>query len=272
MPRKTVERHRDLMPGFGPDVMEHGLDDRHHVIGGHKGGLEVDLGEFRLTVRPQVLVAEATCDLEIAVIASHHQQLLVDLRRLREGVAFARVHAAGHQVVARTLGSRLGEDRGLDLQKSQLTQRAARPLREAVAQDQVGLQFRSTQIEDTMLQPQVLCSEFFAFAPRHRNGRGRCRSDHLDAGHAHLHLARPHRGIARRLGAPLHDTIDHDHGLGAEPGRACEHLGRRPGRITGELDQPVPVPEVEEDDAAEVAAPVDPAAEANSAADVGSGE
>ena len=52
--------------------------------------LDVDLRELRLAVGAQILVAEAARDLEVAVEAGHHEQLLVDLRRLRQRVELAR--------------------------------------------------------------------------------------------------------------------------------------------------------------------------------------
>ena len=88
--------------------------------------LDVDLGELRLPVGAQVLVAEAARDLEVAVEARHHQQLLVDLRRLRQRVELARVHAARHEIVARALGRRLGEDRRLDLEEAEVGRGAPR--------------------------------------------------------------------------------------------------------------------------------------------------
>ena len=69
--------------------------------------LDVDLRELGLAVGAQVLVAEAPHDLEVAVEARDHQELLVELRRLRQRVELARVDAAGHEVVARALGRRL---------------------------------------------------------------------------------------------------------------------------------------------------------------------
>ena len=47
-------------------------------------GLDVDLRELGLAVGAQVLVAEALDDLVVAVEAGHHQQLLEQLRRLRQ--------------------------------------------------------------------------------------------------------------------------------------------------------------------------------------------
>ena len=53
--------------------------------------LEVELGELGLAVAAQVLVAVAAGDLEVAVDAGDHQQLLELLRALRQGVDVARL-------------------------------------------------------------------------------------------------------------------------------------------------------------------------------------
>jgi hypothetical protein len=45
-----------------------------------EGGLDIDLGELRLPVGAQILVAEALGDLVVAIKAGHHQQLLEQLR------------------------------------------------------------------------------------------------------------------------------------------------------------------------------------------------
>ena len=81
-------------------------------------GLDVDLRELGLAVGAQVLVAEALGDLVVAVEARHHQQLLEQLRRLRQREEHAVVDAARHQVVARALGRALGEHRRLDVDEA----------------------------------------------------------------------------------------------------------------------------------------------------------
>ena len=85
-----------------------------------EGGLDVQLREFRLAVGAQVLVAEAAHDLVVAVEAGHHQQLLEDLRRLRQREELAGVRAARHQVIARAFRRRLGEHRRLDVDEAVL--------------------------------------------------------------------------------------------------------------------------------------------------------
>ena len=69
-----------------------------------EGHLEVDLGELGLAVGAEVFVAEAAGDLEVAVEAGDHEDLLEDLRRLRQRVELAGVDAAGDEVVARAFG------------------------------------------------------------------------------------------------------------------------------------------------------------------------
>ena len=86
-------------------ALDHGL----HVLRLDKAHLDVALGELRLAVGAAVLVAEAAGDLEIAVVPAEHEQLLVDLRALRQGVEGPVVQAGGHQEVARALGRGLGQ-------------------------------------------------------------------------------------------------------------------------------------------------------------------
>ena len=88
------------------------VDERH---------LDVELVE--LAGRPvgaRVLVAEAGRDLEVAIEARHHQQLLELLRRLRQRVELARVQAARHEVVARALRRARRENRRLELEEALL--------------------------------------------------------------------------------------------------------------------------------------------------------
>ena len=85
-----------------------------------------------------------------------HQDLLEDLRRLRQRVELAGMHAARHQVVARPFRRRLGQDRRLDLPEAVRVEVAADRDRRAVAQVDVVLQPRPPQIEIAVAQPHVL--------------------------------------------------------------------------------------------------------------------
>src|SRR5205823_14991720 len=92
-----------------------------------------------------------------------YKQLLMDLGRLRQGVNLPRVYPRRHEVVARTLRGRLGQDRGLDLEKLQIGQRATGPLQQPVAQHEVALHLGTAQIQLAVLEPELLGGQFFAF-------------------------------------------------------------------------------------------------------------
>ena len=82
--------------GVGQDLFERA----HDVVLVHEGHLDIDLGELGLTVGTQVLVAETLGNLIVALDATDHEQLLQELRGLRQGVEVARLDAAGDDEVA----------------------------------------------------------------------------------------------------------------------------------------------------------------------------
>ena len=77
---QSLKRNRDGLPRLVPELLQHPLDHRQHILDSDEGGLEVDLGELGLPVGTEVLIPEAARDLEVAVEAGDHQQLLVNLR------------------------------------------------------------------------------------------------------------------------------------------------------------------------------------------------
>jgi hypothetical protein len=102
-------------------LLEHVADDLlHHlvdVIHVGEGHLEIDLGELGLAILPEVLVAEALGDLEVPIEAGHHEELLVELRALGEGVELAGVEPRRHQEVAGAAGRVLHHERRLELEE-----------------------------------------------------------------------------------------------------------------------------------------------------------
>ena len=100
-----------------PQLAREALDDREDVVLVDEAHLHVDLGELGLAVEPQVLVAEAPHDLEVAVEARDHEQLLEELGALGERVELARVEARGDQEVACAAGRVLHDERRLELEE-----------------------------------------------------------------------------------------------------------------------------------------------------------
>ena len=125
------------------------FDERH---------LAVNLRELRLAVSTQVLVAETLHNLEVAVHARHHQQLLQCLRTLRQGIELPRIHAAGHNEVASTLGRTVHQDRRLYLEEALLVEVTAYLEGKLVAQLKVLANARATQVEVTILHAKVVAA------------------------------------------------------------------------------------------------------------------
>ena len=98
------------------------FDDVVDQLGRGKRHLEVDLRELELPIGALILVAEAARELHVAVHARDHQDLLEDLRRLRQREELAGMHAAGHEEVARAFRRRLGQDRRLDFPEALLVE------------------------------------------------------------------------------------------------------------------------------------------------------
>ena len=71
--------------------------------------LDVELGELRLPVAAQVLVAEAPSDLVVAIDPRDHQELLELLRALRQRVDRPGLEPARDDEVTRALGRRLDQ-------------------------------------------------------------------------------------------------------------------------------------------------------------------
>ena len=53
--------------------------DLHNILFIHKRKFHIDLCKFRLTVRTQILITEAFCNLDISVVSGAHQKLLKQL-------------------------------------------------------------------------------------------------------------------------------------------------------------------------------------------------
>ena len=68
----------------------------------HEAHLHVQLRELRLSICPQVFIAEAASHLVVPLNAAHHQQLLKQLRGLGKGKPFTTADAAWKDVIPGT--------------------------------------------------------------------------------------------------------------------------------------------------------------------------
>ena len=214
-----------------------------------------------MAVGAQVLVAEAAGDLDVALEAGHLEDLLEELRRLRQGVEAAVVDPRGDQVVARPLGGRLGEDGGLDVEEPLLVEVVADLVRHPVAEHEALQQLGAAQVEVAVAQPEVLGGLDAAVErERRRLGAG----EHGGALDGHLHFARGEVAVDLGRLAAQDGAFDLDHPLGAD---GVQHLGRLGARVGTDhhLDDAAAVSQVEEEEAAEIPAPLDPGLEPHAA-------
>ena len=250
-------------------VLEHGADHAlEHVadvVLGHERGFDVDLREFGLAVGAQVLVAEALGDLVVTVKAGHHQQLLEQLRGLRQREKAAVVHAAGHQVVARAFGRGLAQHRRFDVDEPVGVEELARLHRHLVAQHQVALHGRAAQVQHAVGQAGGFAQVVVVDLERRRDGRVQ---DRQLVGQ-YLDLAALQVVVDRAFGARAHQA-GHLH---AEfIAQVFRHLeGRRAVRVAHDLHIAFTVTQVDEDHPTMVTATVDPAAQGHGLAHQGFG-
>ena len=132
------------------------------------------------------------------------------------------------------------------------------------------LQLGPAQVEHPVPEPQFLGGELLALLPRHRNGGRHGRARPCVRARTCTSTSREAMPASRAdLGAQRHVALDQHHRLRARPTAArAITSGGRPARIAGELHEAGAVAQVDEDEAAEVAAAVHPAAEADALADV----
>ena len=80
--------------------------------------LDVELRDLLQPVGAEILVPEAARDLVVALEAGDHEQLLVDLRDLRQREEAAGLQPRRDEEVARALRRRLAHDRRLDVDEA----------------------------------------------------------------------------------------------------------------------------------------------------------
>ena len=265
-------RERNSRPVLGDrlslrELLEHAGDDRldrcKNILLLDKAHLEIELVELaRQAVGARILVAETGRDLEVAVEARHHQELLVLLRRLRQRVELARMNPRRHQEVARALRRRRRQDRGLEFEKALLLHPLAHRIDDRAAGHDVLMQLLATKVEETVLKPYVF--RIFLFA-EHRQRQFAGRPQHLDLADVKLDRAGRQFRIVGSLGTAAHLAVDPHHPFRTQLFGILE--GRRI-RIGHALRQAVMVAQIDEQHAAMVANPVAPARQPDGLIDI----
>lgn len=179
----------ELLEQLGHELLDR-LED---VLLLDEAHLDVELVELaRRAVGAGVLVAEAGRDLEVAVEAGDHQQLLELLRGLRQGVELAGVHPGGHHVVARALGGGGGQDRRRHLVEAHRRHLLAHRGDHGRAQHDVAVHALAAQVQEAVLQAPLLVDPVLGVDGE---GQGLGRAEQLDLGDLDLDLAGGQVGV-----------------------------------------------------------------------------
>ena len=110
-----------------------------------------------------------------------HQQLLEQLRALRQGVPAAGLQPRGHQEVAGALGRGAGQGRRLDLDEAVVVEHVAGGLVDLAAQPDRGGGPAAAQVEVAVAQPRLLpTSPPFCDGVVDRERQHRAGVEHLD--------------------------------------------------------------------------------------------
>ena len=248
----------------GEESLDGGEDD----FGPREADLQIDLRELELAVGALVFVAEAARDLEILVEAGDHEDLLEQLRRLRQGVELAVVNAAGDEVVARAFGRGARQERRLDFVEALRVEVVADGDRDVVAELDVVLHLRPAQVEVAVLEAHLFVGDVGVGG---REGQrlavvedAQLVGDDFDFAGGDVLVDGV--GVAQLDVADDGDDELGAHGLG---------LGVHGGAGFGgddDLGDAAAVAQVEEDEVAEIAAAVDPSHENDFGAGIGGAE
>ena len=232
------------------------LHDGENMLAAREAHLQIDLGELKLAVGALILIAEAARNLEVAVEARDHQDLLEDLRRLRQGIKLARMHAAGHQEIARAFGRGLGQGSAFRFREIPGRCRLSRMARVISWRSQkLRCISGAAQVDVAILEPHFFVLDGLFRRRKRRQPRV---VENAQFGGLDLNFAGGHLGIDGVLVAQAHLADGGDHVL--RPHLLA--LGVPFGReffVEHDLGNAAAVAHVEEDQVAVIAAPVNPA-------------
>ena len=228
--RHAVERRGELdADALAPDANSDSLHQGEDELAVGERHLHVELSQLLQAVGAWILVAQAARDLVVALESGDHEELLRDLRRLRQRVELARLQPRRHDEVARALGRRLPEHRRLDVDEALALHLLADDPHELRANADVPLHVLAAQVEPAVLHAQRLVDVLLVELERKRRRRG----EHGQLLDLDLDLARRHLRVdgLRRAANDLAARLQHE--LVADA--VCD--ARRVGSVLGVDDE-----------------------------------
>jgi hypothetical protein len=160
------------------------IDHMKNVLLSREGHFQVELREFELAVSALVFVTKTFHDLKVLVQPGNHQDLLENLRRLRQRIELPVMDAAGHQKIARALRRRAREHGRFDFEEAQFVHHLTDFENNAMAQCEIAMRLRTAQVQIAEAQARLFRGVDFVFN-RERRRLGvvqdvQLRRDHLD--------------------------------------------------------------------------------------------
>src|SRR5581483_7241200 len=251
-----------------PDAFQQAFDQSVNVLAFDERHLDVHLGELELAIGALVFVAIAAGELEIFFHAADHEDLLELLRGLRQRVEFARLATAGDEELARAFGGGLEERGRFDFEETLFVEENAGGGGDLAAQAEVAGHLGTAQVKIAVLQAQFLV---------HLGGDLRIvHGERQDFGHVvdfkrgdgDFDFTGGNLGIVGAFGAAAHLAGDADHAFAAQGGGAVEEVLGHVGGVKDRLRAAFAVADVDEDQAAEIAAGMDPTRQGHRLPDV----
>ena len=175
---------------------------------------------------------------------------------------------ARHEKFARAFRRGLEQRRRLDFEKALFVHEHARGGGDLAAQAEVARHFGPAQIEVAILQAQFLVHLARDFRVVHRERQHFGHVQHFELLRHHFDFAGGNFGIVRAGGTLADFAGDADDAFAAQRRGALEQFLRQIGRIENGLGAAFAVADVNEDEAAEVAAGMDPAGQRDGLPDV----
>src|SRR5438876_1130692 len=255
-------RHGDI-ENFLPDVGEAALDDVEHIVLVDERHFEVQLRELRLAIGALVFVPVAADDLEIAIHAGHHEQLLVELGRLRQRIHVTRLQPAGDQEVASALWRAADQHGGFDLEEPFAVEEIADRFCHPMPQLQVAGHPRPAQVQVAIAKADLLIDRTVFI-----DGEGGwlCAVQNGNGARLDLHFTGRKLLVFGSWRAPLDGALYVDHPFRPKLAAGRVRLGLH--RVELHLDDSASITQVDEDQTTQVAPPMHPAVDVHLASDL----
>ena len=207
------------MPDELPQRGQNLLGEQHDIVLRDEAHLHIQLSELGLAVGAEILVAVAPSNLVVPLDTADHQQLLEQLRALRQCVEAAGLQSGRHEEVASPLGRRTCQRRRFHLDEFVVSQDTAGGRVHMRTQSDGMARSFPPQVEVAVLEPSFL-SRLVIELERQRSAL----REHFDVGGVDLDGARRDLVVLIAVGALLDGAGHLHHVLGAEPVRLLRDI------------------------------------------------